>query len=115
MSTTMRPAGTASDTPPWHVRVTKSLLGYGVIAGPLFVGVSLAQALTRDGFDLTRHAWSLLANGDLGWIQVANFTLSGAMLVAFAVGLRRTLRGGRGQSWAPRLLGTFGVGTALSA
>jgi hypothetical protein len=115
MSTTMRPAGTASDMPPWPVRVTKSLLGYGVIAGPLYVGVSLAQALTRDGFDLTRHAWSLLANGDLGWIQIANFTLSGAMLVAFAVGLRRALRGGRGQAWAPRLLGTFGVAMALSA
>ena len=30
-------------------RVTKSLLGYGVIAGPLYVSVSLAQALTRGG------------------------------------------------------------------
>ena len=33
-------------------RVTRSLLGYGVIAGPVYVGVTLAQALTRDGFDL---------------------------------------------------------------
>jgi hypothetical protein len=40
-------------------RVTKSLLAYGVIVGPLYVGVSLAQALTRQGFDLTRHPWSL--------------------------------------------------------
>jgi hypothetical membrane protein len=107
--------GAASDTPPWPVRVTRSLLGYGVIAGPFYVGVSLAQALTRDGFDLTRHAWSLLANGELGWIQVANFTVTGAMLVAFAVGLRRALAGGRGGRWAPRLIGTFGVGMALSA
>jgi hypothetical protein len=51
-------------------RTTKSLLGYGVIAGPLYVAVSLAQALTRQGFDPTRHAWSLLSNGGLGWIQV---------------------------------------------
>ena len=36
-------------------RVTKSLLGYGVIAGPCCVVVSLAQALTRPGFDLSRH------------------------------------------------------------
>jgi hypothetical membrane protein len=105
----------ASDTPPWPVRVTRSLLGYGVIAGPFFVVVSLAQALTRDGFDLTRHAWSLLANGELGWIQVANFTVTGAMLVAFAVGLHRALAGGRGGRWAPRLIGAFGVGMALSA
>jgi hypothetical protein len=33
-------------------RVTKSLLGYGVIAGLFYGAVSLAQALTRDGFDL---------------------------------------------------------------
>jgi Protein of unknown function (DUF998) len=89
-------AGTASDTPPWPVRVTRSLLGYGVIAGPFYVVVSLVQALTRDGFDLTRHAWSLLANGELGWVQVANFAVTGAMLVAFAVGLHRALAGGRG-------------------
>jgi Protein of unknown function (DUF998) len=107
--------GAPSDTPPLPVRVTRSLLGYGVIAGPFYVVVSLAQALTRDGFDLTRHPWSLLANGELGWIQVANFTVTGAMLVAFAVGLRRALAGGRGGRWAPRLIGAFGVGMALSA
>jgi hypothetical protein len=56
-----------------------------------------------------------LANGDLGWIQIINFTLTGAMLVAFAVGLHRALAGGRGGWWAPRLIGAFGVGMALSA
>ena len=35
-------------------RITKSLLGYGVIAGPVYVVVSLAQALTRPGFDPAR-------------------------------------------------------------
>jgi len=44
-------------------RVTRSLLGYGILAGPLYIVVALAQALTRDGFDLSRHPWSLLANG----------------------------------------------------
>ncbi|MEV4461569.1 DUF998 domain-containing protein, partial [Microbispora sp. NPDC049633] len=74
--------------------VTRSLLGYGVIAGPIYVGVSLTEALTRDGFDLTRHAWSLLANGDLGWIHITNLVLAGAMTIAFAAGLRRAA--GRG-------------------
>ena len=86
--------------------VTRSLLGYGVIAGPLYVAVSLTQALTRDGFDLTRHAWSLLSNGSLGWIQIANFVLCGAMTVAFAVGLGRAMPT---QRWAPRLVGAYGV------
>jgi hypothetical membrane protein len=87
-------------------RITRSLLGYGVLAGPLYVGVSLAQALTRDGFDLTRHAWSLLANGELGWIQIMNFVLTGSATVAAAVGLRRAL----GRRPAPALIAAYGVG-----
>lgn len=87
-------------------RVTKSLLGYGVIAGPLYVAVSLAQALTRPGFDLTRHAWSLLSTGGLGWIQVTNFIVTGLMIVAAAVGLRRAGTGG----WTPRLVAGYGFG-----
>jgi hypothetical membrane protein len=86
-------------------RITKSLLGYGVIAGPVFVVVSLAQALTRPGFDPARHAWSLLSNGDLGWIQVTNFVAAGLMTVALAVGLRRAGAG----PWAPRLIGVYGL------
>ena len=100
----------ASSTPPTHAsstrmaepprttvectpadRVTKSLLGYGIVAGPCYVVVSLAQALTRHGFDLGRHEWSLLANGDNGWIQVANLIVTGLMVIAFAIGLRRAL------------------------
>lgn len=89
--------------------VTRSLLGYGVLAGPAYVLVSVAQALTREGFDLTRHPWSLLANGPLGWIQIANFLLTGVMTVAFAAGLRRALRAGPGATWAPRLIGAYGL------
>lgn len=90
-------------------RVTKSLLGYGVIAGPCYVLVSLAQALTRPGFDLSRHEWSLLANGERGWMQVANLVVTGLMVIAFAVGLRRALATGTGARWAPRLVAVYGV------
>ncbi len=91
-------------------KVTRSLLGYGVLAGPTYVVVALAQALTRDGFDLTRHSWSLLSNGPYGWVQIANFLVAGLMTIAFAVGLGRALRPGRGATWAPRLVGAYGVG-----
>ncbi len=64
---------TTTDCPPLPVRITKSLLGYGVIAGPIYVVVAAAQALTREGYDPTRHAVSQLSNGALGWIQIANF------------------------------------------
>jgi hypothetical protein len=99
---------TACATPALADRVTKSLLGYGVIAGPLYVVVSLAQAYTRDGFDPTRHAWSLLQNGDLGWIQTTNLIVSGLMVVAAAVGVRRAV--GRGA--VP--LGIYGVGMVVA-
>jgi hypothetical protein len=86
--------------------VTGGLLGWGLVAGPLYVVVSLAQALTRPGFDLTRHAWSLLENGPLGWIQRLNLLLAGLMMLAFAAGVRRAL----GAPWAAGLLAVFGLG-----
>jgi hypothetical protein len=103
MTTTAACATTA------EVRVTRSLLGYGVLAGPFYVVVSLTQALARPGFDLTRHEWSLLSNGDLGWIQITNFVLTGLMVLATAVGVRRALRPGPGSVWGPRLLATYGL------
>ena len=90
--------------------VTRSLLGYGVLAGPFYVVVGLVQGLTRTGFDLTRHDLSLLANGPLGWIQIANLVLSGLMTIAAAVGIRRALRGRRGGTWRPTLVGGYGLG-----
>lgn len=88
---------------------TKALLGYGVIAGPLYLAVIVVQAFARDGYDPARHQASLLAHGDFGWVQTANFVLTGLMTIAFALGLRRALRPGRGATWAPRLIGTYGM------
>jgi hypothetical protein len=85
------------------------LLGCGVVAGPMYVTVALAQALTREGFDLTRHPWSFLASGELGWIQTANFVLTALATIAAAAGLRHSLAPGRGARWAPILIGAFGV------
>jgi len=86
-------------------RVTRSLLGYGVVAGPFYVLVALGQALIRPGFDLLHDDVSLLSNGSLGWIQIANFVLTGAFVAAFAAGMART-----GVSrWAPRLIAAYGV------
>lgn len=91
-------------------RVTRSLLGYGVLAGPFYVAVVLVQALLRPGFDLMRDDASLLANGSLGWIQIANFILTGIMVIACAAGLRRVFTSGPASTWAPRLLAVYGLG-----
>ena len=92
---------------------TRSLLRYGMIVGVFYLAVGLIQAFVRDGFDLSRHALSHLANGPGGWVQTANFALSGLMVMAAAVGFARALRpGGRAASW---LLGVFGVSMIAAA
>jgi Protein of unknown function (DUF998) len=92
----------------------RKLFGCGIIAGPLFVVASLAQAYTRTGFDLGRHPISLLSLGSLGWLQIANFAVSGALYVVGAVGLREALRPGPGGTWAPRLVALTGVGLIVA-
>ncbi|MCC5580142.1 DUF998 domain-containing protein [Microtetraspora sp. AC03309] len=89
---------------------TRSLLTCAAVAAPLWVVVSLAQAATREGFDLTRHPLSALSNGSLGWLQITNFLVSGVLTVAGAVGLRRALHGTPGGRWAPRLVTLYGIG-----
>jgi hypothetical membrane protein len=108
---TYRPASAMAVEPACspRERVTRSLLGYGVLAGPFYIVVSLIQAVARDGFDLSRHEWSLLANGPWGWAQTANLVLTGLMIVAAAIGYRRRLMGGIGAVWAPRLLTAYGI------
>jgi hypothetical protein len=82
-------------------RVTKSLLGYGVVAGAVFETAVLVQGLTRHGFSLAHDDASLLSNGPLGWIQIAAFLVSGLAAIAFAVGARRALAGRAGGTWGP--------------
>lgn len=90
--------------------LTRALLLGGVAAGPFYLIVGLIQALTRPGFDLMRDDLSLLANGDLGWIQITNLIVSGLLVVGFALGVGRTVTTGRGRTWGPRLLGVYGLG-----
>jgi hypothetical protein len=89
------------------------LLGCGVIAGPLFVGLAALQALTRDGFDLARHPLSMLSLGAFGWVQITNFVLAGLLSIAFAVGLWMVLHPGRAGTWGPILTAVFGAGLVV--
>ncbi|MDD7938174.1 DUF998 domain-containing protein [Actinomycetospora lutea] len=76
--------------------------------------VSLAQAATREGFDLRVHPLSLLSTGDLGWLQITNFVLAGLLTIIGASGLRSALQGTPGGVWAPRLVTSAGVGLVLA-
>jgi Protein of unknown function (DUF998) len=91
-------------------RLTKALLTCGMSAGLFYIIVGLIQMAIRPGFDITRHSLSLLANGDLGWIQILNFLVTGMLLIAGAVGVKRALKSGSGSRWAPRMLGLYGLG-----
>jgi len=69
-----------------HIRV---LLIGGIVAAPLFLALWALQAFTRDGFRPTFHPLSLLALGEGGWVQIANFVITGLLLVGAALGLHR--------------------------
>ncbi|TMR96217.1 DUF998 domain-containing protein [Nonomuraea basaltis] len=98
-------------------RTTRRLLLCGAIAGPLFVVAFLIQGATRAHYDPLRHPVSSLALGEYGWVQTANFILTGVLTLAFAVGLRRALKASagrphstiRGSLWGPILVGVWGA------
>lgn len=106
MTQTISPPTTVSDP---ARPATRTLLAVATAAGPLFLGAGLLQGLTRDSFDFTRNALSQLSLGDLGWIQITSFLLTGALVIAGAIGMRQALRDAPGGTWAPRLVGVFGV------
>jgi hypothetical protein len=93
-----------------NTKLANALLSCGVIAGPLWVVVVAIQMIVRPGFDITRHAASLLSLGDVGWIQVSNFITAGALVIAGAIGMRMTLHPGRAGTWGPILIGLYGLG-----
>ncbi|MCC7123819.1 MAG: DUF998 domain-containing protein [Acidobacteria bacterium] len=96
------------DRPP-----ARSLLRWGLVAGPFFLTLGLAQAFVRDGFDLGRHPLSVLANGPGGWVQTVNFALTGVMVMAAAVGFKRALgSSARATTWC---LGVYGLSVFLAA
>ena len=111
MTTTTHPAPTVRFG---HGVATDDLLNAGVAAGPVLALTWLAQGLVRDGYDFTRHPMSLLALGEGGWVQIANFCVSGGLMLACAAGLRRILTDGPGARWVPRLVATIGASLIAS-
>jgi hypothetical protein len=91
----------------------RSLLRWGIVAGPFYLAVGLGQALLREGFDFARHPLSVLANGSWGWVQTANFVLSGLMVLAATVGFGRVL-GPKSRAFRWSLAG-YGLGMLMAA
>lgn len=96
---------TAASARPENRAATRALLTAGIASGPVYVGIGLAEALLRPGFDLSRHSLSLLANGDLGWVHVAMMVASGLLTIAGSIGLRQAI----GRTSATTLLAVYGA------
>ena len=82
----------------------RPLLRAGSVAGPLFLATSTSDGLSRPDFSLNRHPISSLALGPAGWVQRANFAVTGGLYLAGADGLRR--------SQADNVTGLVAVGIA---
>jgi hypothetical protein len=88
---------------------TRLLLACGAIAPLLNIVVILILGAMRPGYNAWIVPDSNLELGDGGWIQITNYIVTGALLLAFAIGMRLLLRTGRGSTWGPILLGIYGL------
>jgi hypothetical protein len=89
--------------------VTRALLVCCAVAGLLFTVAWLGEGAARPDYDPLQHPISSLSIGEGGWVQIASFILTGLLVLAFSIGLRRALRGS-GPVWGPLLMGLVGVG-----
>ncbi|MGO9668410.1 MAG: DUF998 domain-containing protein [Streptosporangiaceae bacterium] len=89
---------------------TRGLLRCGIWAGPVFTATFLTEGAARDGYRPLRHPVSSLALGPRGWIQTANFAVTGVLCLAGAAGLRRTGDCQAGSRAGPVLVATAGAG-----
>jgi hypothetical protein len=90
--------------------VAHPLLWSGVAAAVLFVVTSLVEGLTRPGYNALRQPVSALALGPGGWVQQANFAVTGVLMLLLAAGLGIGLRGLGGSPLAPVLVGIYAIG-----
>ncbi|HEX4216330.1 MAG TPA: DUF998 domain-containing protein [Candidatus Dormibacteraeota bacterium] len=90
------------------------LLWSGVGGAILFVVTFLIEGLTRPGYDARRQPVSALALGPGGWMQQANFVLTGILMLLFAAGLGIGLRGLGGSPLAPLLVSVYAVGLIVA-
>lgn len=89
--------------------LTRRLLMCAAIAGLIYIMVGMAQILTRKGFDMSKHPLSLMSTGDLGWIQITNFILTGILVVLGAIGLRRAAKADKRWRRGALFIGIYGV------
>jgi hypothetical protein len=93
---------------------TEALIGCGWFVAPIFYLLAVFQLMIRPDFDIRVLPISFLSLGDLGWIQVANFIMTGALALLCARGLSLALRGEKAGTWGPILVALFGIGMIMA-
>jgi Protein of unknown function (DUF998) len=84
----------------------------GLAAGRRLLGVSLTQAFSGNGFDLSRPLLSLLSLSDVHWLQIGNSIDTGALILACALGVRQALGRDLGSPWRSTFVAGFSAGPA---
>ncbi|QCI64180.1 DUF998 domain-containing protein [Phreatobacter stygius] len=93
-----------------HQAADRALLRAGLAAGAIFFTVPTIEIFIRPGFDLARHAISMLSLGERGWLMTATFIVTGLLTILSAIGMRRILVGDRLGTWGAGLIGVYGAG-----
>jgi hypothetical membrane protein len=95
---------------------TRFLPACGAAGATLFITVFLVDGFVHENYSPLRNTVSELAIGPGGWIQIANFVVTGCLMTAFAVGLHRTMSRGEPApgtadraGWAPWLIALYGL------
>lgn len=101
--------GRRPSVPPGGDRTTRRLLACGVVGGPMFVIALLVAGSLRPGYSQLRNLGSQLSVSDHGWSQIANFVVTGVLMILCAAGMWRALRPGWGSTWGPILIGVGGI------
>jgi hypothetical protein len=86
----------------------------GMIGSALFVIIFTLEGGLRPGYDPLAMYVSELSLGPRGWLQIANFVVTGTLLLAFARGAGAEFRSGKASRAGPILLAVIGAGYLAS-
>lgn len=90
------------------------MLHAGIAAALLFFIVPTILIYTRAGFDIERHAISMLSLGEGGWVMKTVFIASGLLVLSCAYGLYTELSRAPGGIAASLLVAAYGAGLILA-
>ena len=82
----------------------------GIVSGPVFLGSSILQGFTRNGFDLTQQPISFLCLGPLGLIERMTFVVAGLLVGMFAFRVAQTER----RRWESVFFSLIGLGLLVA-